>query len=103
QKVIEFTGWVVHGEPLFQLYRRADIFCMPSYSEGMPGALLEALAASLPAVVTTAGDMPTLIRAGQAGLVVPAGNAQALARALILLLTQPALHWQMAQNAYKVA
>ena len=103
REAVQFTGWVIHGEPLLQLYREADIFCLPSYSEGLPGALVEALAAGLPVVVTAAGDMPSLIDGGQAGLVVPPRAPQGLAHALILLLTQPALHRQMSQNAYQVA
>src|SRR5262249_47919474 len=91
QGVVEFIGWVEHGEPLLPLYRQVDIFCMPSYSEGLPGALLEALAASLPAIVTTAGGMAEIINNGQAGFVVPSHNSQALADALIQLLTQPVL------------
>jgi glycosyltransferase involved in cell wall biosynthesis len=103
QQVVEFRGWVEHGAPLLQLYRQADVFCMPSYSEGQPGALLEALAAALPAVVTRTGGMVEVIDHGQAGFVVPPRDPQALAQALLLLLTQPPLHRQMAQNAFKVA
>ncbi|MCB9679947.1 MAG: glycosyltransferase [Alphaproteobacteria bacterium] len=60
----------------------ADLFVLPSLSEAMPMALLEAAAAGLPLLVTTGGGGPTLLRAGAGGEAVAPGDAGALADAI---------------------
>ncbi|MBT1074646.1 glycosyltransferase [Geobacter grbiciae] len=62
---------------------RFDLFVLPSLSEGLPMALLEAQAARVPAIATNVGAIPTVIQDGATGLVVPPGDAQALAEAII--------------------
>jgi glycosyltransferase involved in cell wall biosynthesis len=67
----------------------ADVFVMPSLSEGLPLALLEAMLAGRPIVATAVGDIPTALMGGQAGVLVPPGDAGALADALAGLLSDP--------------
>ena len=67
----------------------ADVFVLPSLSEGLPLALLEAMFASRPIVASDVGDVPVALAGGAAGLLVPPGDATALARAIDRLLTQP--------------
>ncbi|CAG1015053.1 phosphatidyl-myo-inositol dimannoside synthase [Anaerolineales bacterium] len=62
---------------------RFDLFVLPSLSEGLPMALLEAQAAKVPAIATNVGAIATVIRNGVTGLVVPPGDAPALAEAII--------------------
>ena len=63
-----------------------DIGVMSSTSEGLPMSLLEYGAAGLPAVATQVGQCPEVLDYGRAGIVVPAGSAEELAKALLLLL-----------------
>ena len=63
-----------------------DVFVMPSLSEGLPVALLEAMACGLPVVVTRVGAMPDVVDGGALGLVVPVGDEEALADAIAVLL-----------------
>jgi glycosyltransferase involved in cell wall biosynthesis len=65
-----------------QLLGVLDIFVMPSIAEGLPNALLEAMAAARPVVVTSAGGMGEIIQDGVNGLVVPAGDEAALSGGL---------------------
>ena len=67
----------------------ADIFAHPSLSEGLPLALLEAMFAGRAIVASDVGEVPTVLAHGEAGLLVPPGDAPALAAALDRLLTSP--------------
>ena len=87
-----------------QLYLAAgDIFVLASKFEGMPIALLEAMAAGLPCVVTNVGEIKKLITHGEHGLVVPPEDPACLAEALRTLLTMSKLCEQMAKNAWEHA
>jgi glycosyltransferase involved in cell wall biosynthesis len=78
----------------------ADAFVMSSSSEGLPMAMLEAMAAGVPCVSTAVGGIPELLRAG-AGLLVPPGDAAALAAAMASLVEQPALGAALAAAAFE--
>jgi glycosyltransferase involved in cell wall biosynthesis len=62
---------------------QADLFVLSSRTEGLPMSLLEAMAASVPQIVTDVGGMPEVLRMSQAGLIVPPNSAGDLARAMI--------------------
>jgi glycosyltransferase involved in cell wall biosynthesis len=68
----------------------ADVFVLPSLSEGVPLALIEAMLAARPVVATTVGEVPIVLNGGRAGVLVPPGDATALADALGRLLSDPA-------------
>ena len=84
---------VLHGEldrdGALAVLRSASLFVLPSHAEGMPVALLEAMACGLPVVVTEAGAMGDVVRAAGCGDVVPAGDAARLADALASLAADP--------------
>ena len=77
-------------EAMRDLYRSADVFCLPSWWEAMPLSVLEAMATGLPVVATPVGDVPRVVRPGETGLLVPLQDEEALADALAELLTDPA-------------
>jgi glycosyltransferase involved in cell wall biosynthesis len=81
----------------------ADVFVLPSLSEGVPLALLEAMLAERPIVATTAGDVPTVLDGGRAGVLVPPGDAAALANALGALLDDPAEARRLSEAAVRRA
>jgi glycosyltransferase involved in cell wall biosynthesis len=66
--------------------RAADLFILPSHFEGMPNALLEAMACGLPVVATSVSGVMDLIKHGQNGLLVEPGRADRLADAIVRLL-----------------
>ena len=80
-------GYVHHGPDLFQLYRRADIFVLPSFHEGIPNAILEAMAHSMPIVATNVGSLSSVITDGIEGILIPAGKPQLLADAISRMAT----------------
>lgn len=68
----------------------ADVFVHPSLSEGLPLALIEAMLAARPIVASAVGEIPSALRDGAAGMLVPPGDAPALANALAAVLADPA-------------
>lgn len=77
----------------------ADVFCLSSHSEGMPSALLEAMAASKPIVATAVGGVPEAIVEGVSGRLVRPGDAAGLADALVGLIAHRADAIRMGQAA----
>ncbi len=83
--------------------RTADIFVLPSLGEGMPNALLEAMATGLPCIATRIGGCTDLIRDGESGVLVPAGNPGALGEAIGSLLASPEQRVRLGEAARQVA
>ena len=83
---VEFLGFVAD---IPKLLRGADVYAQPSAWEGFGLAVAEAMACGLPAVVTDVDSLPEIVTHERTGLVVPKGNAKALADALIKLLNDP--------------
>ncbi|MGD9703662.1 MAG: glycosyltransferase family 4 protein [Acidimicrobiia bacterium] len=79
--------------------RDADVFCLPTFAEGLPVALMEAMAVGVPVVSTFIAGIPELVIDGETGVVVPAGRADALADAIERLVTDPAFAGALADKA----
>jgi glycosyltransferase involved in cell wall biosynthesis len=77
---VEFVGLVETPSDHLAV---ADVFVLPSFHEGLPISLLEAMAAGLPAVVTTVGDMPAVVRPGETGWLVDPGDQAGLESAMV--------------------
>ncbi|MFQ5411888.1 MAG: glycosyltransferase [Phycisphaerae bacterium] len=84
---VRLVGPVEHGAPLRAFMDNADLFVLPSLTEGMPRALLEAMARGIPAVGSRTGGIVELLDVGR--LVAP-GDASALARLMTDVLQAPA-------------
>jgi glycosyltransferase involved in cell wall biosynthesis len=67
----------------------ASVYVQPSHPEGMPNSVLEAMACALPIVATRISGNIDLVEEGASGLLVPAGDDEALAQALTALLAAP--------------
>lgn len=93
---VRFLGRV---EGVMELLSVADAFFLPSRSEGMSNALLEAMACSLPAVATRVGGNPELVRDGESGFLVASEDAAAAADRLLELLRWPERARQMGRCA----
>ena len=91
---VEFLGWV-GGERKNELLAAADVFVLPSYNEGLPISLLEAMSWGVPVVSTTVGGIPELIRDGTDGFLIEAGDVPALTRSLVELAGDAALRERM--------
>lgn len=83
-----------------QLLSIFDIFVLPSHSEGLPMALLEAMASKKPIVATRVGAIPNLLSHGKSGLLVPARKVNDLRDVITALLRNPIKAKSIAQEAY---
>jgi sugar transferase (PEP-CTERM/EpsH1 system associated) len=76
-------------DDVHELLRQFDVFALPSLSEGISNALLEAMAVGLPVIATNVGGNPEVVRHGATGLLVPPQDSRALADALLQILSDP--------------
>jgi len=92
-----FKGWVNQPE-LAALYRECDLFVLASFAEGVPVALMEAMAQGAPCVATGVMGVPELIRDGVDGLLVAPADAAGLAAAMARMMDSPELRERLAAS-----
>ncbi len=83
---------------LIRLLRAADGFALPSYVEGLPIALLEAMAAGLPSISTNVYAIPEAIIDDETGLLVEPGDSAGLAAAMLRIIAEPDLRSRLSEN-----
>jgi glycosyltransferase involved in cell wall biosynthesis len=99
----QLQEWIAEGlvehwgfrQDMDQVYRQAHIVCLPSLREGLPTVLIEAAAAGRPIVASDVPGCREVVEHGENGLLVPPGDPAALAEALALLASDPALRHRM--------
>jgi glycosyltransferase involved in cell wall biosynthesis len=101
--VSRFVKLLGQWDNVAELLAIADIFILPSRSEGLPMALLEAMAAGLPVVATRVEGIEEVVGEGKHGLLVPPANSAALAKAILQLLGNPQLRrWMSAASQQRI-
>jgi glycosyltransferase involved in cell wall biosynthesis len=93
---VTFAGRVGQDE-IGAFYKAADVFCLPSFAEGVPVVLMEAMASGLPVVSTAVNGIPELVEDGVSGLLVVPGRSDLLAAALRKLADDPALRAELGE------
>ncbi len=97
---VHFLGWRDNPAAIFA---DLDVLMLTSDNEGMPTAIIEAMAAGVPVVATRAGGVPGLVEHGVTGLLAPKRDARALAQACLALLEDRALARRMGEAARAAA
>ena len=95
---VSFVG-SLDQQRLALFYAAADVCAVPSLTESFGLVALEAMACGTPVVGTRVGGLQTLIEHGESGLLVPAGDYQALAESIAQVLSDPRLHMHLAHGA----
>jgi len=99
---IRFAGWR-SGADLHDAYARADVFVLPSWSEGLPNAMVEAMAAGLACVVSSVGSVPDVVEDGESALLVPPRDIAALERALARVIDDSGLRARLGAAGHAIA
>lgn len=97
---VQLLGWVT-GEDKEALLSTASIFVLPSYNEGLPISVLEAMAWGVPVITTPVGGIPEVVRQGEEGVMVQPGDIDGLTAALRQLLDDEPLRQRLGANGRK--
>ena len=95
---VEFLG-PISFEPKVELLRTSTLMILPSHGENMPISVLEGMAARMPVVSTRVGAIPEVLDEGKAGLLIDAGDWEALAESINRLLDDPSLAAELGEAA----
>lgn len=82
---VAFPGWV-RGKDKGRLLRDADVFLLPSYNEGMPMSVLDAMGYGLPIVSTNVGGIPKIVHDGENGFCCEAGDVKSMAGGIVKMI-----------------
>lgn len=97
---VHFLGKKKAGIELFECYRNNDIYLLPSYHEGFPRTIWEALANSIPVVTTSVGSIPSFLRNGEEAMLVEPGMVDDLLDAVERIIHDATLRRNLIKNGY---
>lgn len=98
-----FHGYVPIGEELFNLYRSSDLIVLPSLEDQQPKVLLEGMSQSIAVIGTNVGGIPSIIRDGVNGLLIPPGQPDEIVKACKCILTDDELRQRLVCEGLKFA
>lgn len=96
-----FTGIIPYSE-IASYMRIADLLVLPTWAEGLPNVVMEAMAAGVPVIATDVGGIPEILENGITGLFVPAKNVEKLTEAVIKMIEDDNLREECIRNAKKI-
>lgn len=96
-----FPGWVRNANK-DELLRECDVFFLPSYNEGMPMAILDAMGYGLPVISTIVGGIPKIVHDGENGYLFEAGDVDGFSAGIIQLLENQRLHNQYCIASHEI-
>lgn len=94
---INYVGWIAHKD-VPRYLNELKLLVLPSYSEGLPNIVLEAMACGTPVLATSVGAIPDIVKDGSTGFILDDNSPETIARGIIRALNHPALD-KIAQNA----
>lgn len=99
---VKFVGWIRDKEK-DRAFKEASIFCLPSYAEGFPMAVLDAWAYGLPVVATPVGGLPDIAVDNKNVILFPVGDIQTLSTKLLALIEDADLRGRISNEGLKLA
>lgn len=98
---VHIMGERLHSE-IPKYLSAADIFALPSYTEGLPNVVLEAMSCSLPVIATRVGGIPEVVEEGKSGILIERKNVDALSKAIERLIEDESLAKKMGIHGRKI-
>ena len=98
---VSYEGWIA-GKKKIDCLNWEDVYILPSYNEGLPIAILEAMAYSHPVISTPVGGIPEVIETGKNGILVQPGDTKAIADAIKYYIENPDAIKRHGDKAYQV-
>ena len=97
---VELKGWISHDK-VAEYLNELKLFILPSYSEGLPTGILEAMACGTPVLATPVGGIPDVIKDGETGFIIEVNSPECIAENILKVLNHPHLD-EIVKNARKV-
>jgi glycosyltransferase involved in cell wall biosynthesis len=101
ENIVVFEGWI-SGSKKQALFSGSDVYILPSYNEGLPVSILEAMSYKLPIISTNVGGIPEILYDGVNGYVINPGDKKALFNSLKAFLDEPGLVQQMGNKSERL-
>lgn len=98
QEMVRFEGWIF-GDKKRELLNQVDAFILPSYIEGLPISILEAMSYHLPIISTNVGGIPEIVKDGINGFLIEAGNKYQLKESIDKLIANKELREKMGDES----
>ncbi|WP_166111527.1 glycosyltransferase family 4 protein [Pseudoalteromonas sp. Z9A5] len=95
---VQFLGWI-SGDAKDELLRKTNSYVLPSYNEGFPMGILEAMSCNIPIIATDVGGIPDAITSGEEGLLINAGDIDGLTNAMKYSIESPLEIQRMQEKA----
>jgi glycosyltransferase involved in cell wall biosynthesis len=102
QAQVKLNGWI-DGDTKDRVFRQADVLLLPSYNEGLPISVLEALSYGLPVLSTCVGGISEAVEEGVNGFLIQPGQCKVLGEYIERLSTSAAMRKRMGQSGYELA
>lgn len=99
---ITFAGWIA-GDAKIDLIKKCQVMVLPSYNEGLPVSILEAISYGMPVIATDVGDISTAVRDGENGYLINPGDVDALVKALINISENEGKYTNMSNMSREIA
>lgn len=101
EDVVDFRGWI-SGDQKDELLRNSDVLLLPSYAEGLPISILEAMSYGRAIIATPVGGIPEVVKDGINGIMVEPGNIDAIAEAMERYIKDVSLSSQHGEESLKI-
>lgn len=101
ESIVDFVGWT-DGEMKKKLLKKCQMLVLPSYNEGLPIAILEAMSYAMPIVASNVGDISSAVIDGVNGSLIESGNVEMLANELCKIIENKSLYERYSINSKKI-
>lgn len=101
-KLVEFVGWI-NGDKKKELLKNSQMLVLPSYNEGLPIAILEAISYGMPVVSTNVGDIASAVENDKNGYLIEPGDVESLANSLKKIFENKEKYMEMSNESRMIA